>query len=798
MGKIRCERRRRAGVSAAFILGAFFGAFLGGVAMPREDIPVHTRPAEKAPGGRKITPTEHAWWSFKMPVRHSVPAVGDLRWSENPIDAFIGRRLEDEGLEPAPVADKRTLIRRAYLDLVGLLPDPDEVTAFIHDDSQHAFGKLIDWLLDSPHYGERWGRHWLDVVRYGDSGGYEHDYDYPQAWRYRDYVIRAFNQDKPYHRFILEQLAGDELDEVTYDSLTATGFHRVGATVGFREKDNPQYRYTYLDDMIATTSRAFMALSVECARCHDHKFDPIQQLDYYRMMATFFPFVKFNHPLAPPEQVAAYQARKAEIENRVRPLQERIEEIEKPYKKIAFAKKLETFPQEIQIAVRTPEAERTPGQKLLAAQVISIGVGKKVSKLLRVEDQAEIDRLRGRIEEIEKELPEPLPVAMGIRDGDYRFAPEGRGDEKLPGKGDRQFYDFEGSFLPQPGRPYSPPPAHLLPAGDYRDKGPEVQPGFLQAITRGDPPTAHPPSNGHVTTGRRRALAEWIISENHPLTARVMVNRIWQHHFGRGLVSTANNFGRMGQRPTHPELLDWLAGEFVRSGWSLKHMHRLMMTSRAYRMSSAYDSEANARIDPEGVYLWRYRRRRLEGEGIRDIILAASGHLNLKMGGKPFFPPIPEKVRESFNQGIWEMTQEGPDVWRRSVYSYWKRGLRYPLFDVFDLPNLNVSCERRTVTTVPTQALTLLNNKFVLEQARYFAERVLRQAGREPAAQVKTAYRIALGREPGPVELDRNVGFLRRQSSYHSERKGDSHAEREALTDLCHVVLNLNEFVYIH
>jgi len=380
MGTIRRERQSKIRVSAGLILPAVATLFLSAVTAPREAVSLPN--PEKALHAKEITPAERSWWSFKIPVRRPVSDLRDPRWSENPIDAFLMKKFQEKGLQPAPQADKRTLIRRANLDLVGLLPEPREVTAFVDDNSANALEKLIDRLLDSPHYGERWGRHWLDVVRYGDSGGYEHDRDYPNAWRYRDYVIRAFNEDKPYDQFILEQLAGDELEEVSYDSLTATGFHRVGATVGFREKDNPHYRYIYLNDMIATTSRAFMALSVECARCHDHKFDPIRQLDYYRMMAIFFPFVKYDHPLAPPDQVAAYEARKAEIDGRVKPLEESIREIQKPYRKLAFEKKLATFPEEIQIAVHTPETERTPGQKLLAAQVLTIGGRGTVKKLL--------------------------------------------------------------------------------------------------------------------------------------------------------------------------------------------------------------------------------------------------------------------------------------------------------------------------------------------------------------------------------------------------------------------------------
>jgi hypothetical protein len=677
------------------------------------------------------------WWAFQKPVRPAVPETGDARWAKNPIDAFTYRKLVEKGLQPAPRADKTTLARRAYLDLIGILPSPAEVDAFVNDNAPDAFARLVDRLLESPHYGERWGRHWLDVARYADSGGYEHDFDYPAAWRYRDYVVKAFNEDKPYDRFLREQLAGDELEKVTFETVTATGFNRVGPTVGYREKDNPQYRYNYLDDMIGTTSRAFMGLTVNCARCHDHKFDPIKQVEYYRMMAVFFPYINYEWPLAPPGEVAAYEQKKAAVEARIQPLKERIAEILKPYREIAFEQKLKEFPEEIQIAVHTPEEERTEGQKLLAAQVAS--VSGRLDTLITEEHRAEIKTLEAEILEIEKDRPEELPFAMGIRDGDFRFSPDGRGDEVQPGKGDRIFYDFEGTFVPVAGKPYEPPQARILPSADYHDQGDVVEPGFLGVLSDGKPPTELPPSNGHVTTGRRRALAEWLLSPDHPLTARVMVNRIWQNHFGRGIVATASNFGKLGQLPTHPELLDWLATEFVRKGWSIKSMHRLMMNSESYQMSSSFFEEANAKKDPRNDFLWRYRSRRLEAEIIRDTILAAAGNLNLEMGGKPFFPPIPKEVQESYPNGKWTANEEGPAVWRRSIYTYFKRGLRYPMFDVFDLPNLNVTCESRVTTTVPTQALTLLNNSFVLDQASYFAQRVTAQAGSEQDARIREA-----------------------------------------------------------
>ena len=734
-------------------------------------------PAAEAKSGNEKT-----WWAFRDPARNDPPDAG-----AHPVDAFLAARLSKDGIERAPRADPQTLVRRAYLDLVGLLPPPDVVDSFARDPSREAFARLVDELLDSPRYGERWGRHWLDAVRYADSSGYEHDYDQPHAWRYRDYVIKSFNDDKPYDRFVKEQLAGDELGDQSFETLTATGMLRVGPRVLFREKDNPQYRYTYLDDIIATTSRVFLGLTVDCARCHDHKFDPISQMDYYRTMAVFFPYIRYDFPLADEETVARHAAETEAVTVRIDPLKQRIAEIEAPYKAAARKRTLEKFPAEIQEAVRTAEEERTPGQKLLAAQVASLSYT-EYKDLISEEDSGRIAELRDRIEELELELPEPLPMAMGIRDGDYRFAPNGLGDEVQPGKGDREdFSGIEGTWLPT--KNYSPPSAHFLPNADYRNKGDEVEPGYIEVLAQGRDFNPTRPAH-RISSGRRLALAEWIASERNPLTARVMVNRIWMHHFGEGLVYTASNFGAMGTRPSHPELLDWMASEFVREGWSMKAMHRLIMTSESYQMASAHSDAAAAKADPGNKLLWKFRQRRLEGEVIRDIILGASGNLNLEAGGPGFFPPIPDEVRESFPKGKWDMAEPGPENWRRSVYAYAKRGLRYPLFEVFDQPNMNVTCERRTTTTVPTQALTLLNNRFALRQARHYADRVAGMAD-DPAGWIRQAYRIALSRLPSESELEANLDFLRLQTEYHD---GDAAA---ALTDLCDVILNLNEFLYV-
>ena len=769
----------------------------------------------------------------RSPCDIPAPAVGDARWRRNPIDAFIRKAMEAKGLQPAPEADRRTLIRRAYLDLVGLLPPPAEVDAFVKDPSLKAYDNLVERLLASPNYGERWGRNWLDVVRYADSSGFEYDLTVDNAWRYRDYVIKAFNEDKPYDRFVIEHLAGDELDQPTYDSLTATTFYRIGPRVRFREKNYTTYRYDYMDDMIRTTYQGFMGLTVNCARCHDHKFDPVTRLDYYRSMAAFWGYVDYDHPLAPKAQIDEYERIKRQLEKEITPLQQEVARIEAPYRakqrEQQIQNALRTFPADIQAAIKTPEAERTPGQKLLVAQVLinpedanpdMITVDLEASAKARArakadevfgvtnnrygarrlslskEDEARRAPLLAKIQETVDRLPPPLPTADGVRDGDYRLSPDGQGDSHIPGTG-RPTYSVKCCFVPEPGQKYEAPPLYFAATGEdiqADEKTFLVQPGFLKVLSNPTPtPAARPPNRtDYATSGRRRALAEAIASKDNPLTARVMVNRIWGWHFGRGIVATPGNFGKMGMAPSHPELLDWLATEFVRQGWSIKQIHRLIMTSETYKMASAFYQSTNLEKDPTGIYLWRFPVRRLEAEIIRDVMLDASGDLNREAGGPPFFPSIPVSVRADQPRGIWELTKEGPDTWRRSVYAYVKRGLKYPMFEVFDLPDLNITCERRTVSTVPTQALTMLNNEFTLIQADHFAKRVLREAGTDPESQVKGMYRIAFSREPAPRELENNVAFLKKQMS-----PAAASGEQAALTDLAHVVLNLNEFVYL-
>ncbi len=718
------------------------------------------------------------YWAFRPPEQAPLAAIPGL---ENPIDRFLEKSRRDSGLRAAPRADARTLVRRAYLDLLGLPPSPEETEAFLADSEPGAWPRLIERLLASPHYGERWGRHWLDVARYADSSGFEHDRDRPNAWRYRDYVIEAFNQDKPYDRFLVEQIAGDEMDDRSDETRIATGFLRAGPRVLFREKDNPERRHDYLDDVLATIGRGILGLTVHCARCHDHKFDPIPQKDYYRLQASIFGYVETEYPLLSAEEAEAYKRKNEEIDAKLKEIKDEVARIEAPYReRLQMARVRERYPENVQRAVMKPENERTEGEKLLAVQVLSVGVPQeKVDEALTPEDAARRKILSERIEALESERPAKPGVAEIVTDGDYRYAPDGFGDEVVGCPECRVLPDEPGSYLHEGTAPYEVPPSYFLIRGDPFSKGSRMSPGFVTAAAYGDPPTSIPREDGR-TSGRRLALSEWLASPSNPLTARVVVNRIWYHHFGRGIVATLDNFGKVGERPTHPELLDWLAVEFVKRGWSLKEMHRLIMSSEAYRMASAYEDRENVERDPENRLLWRYRPQRLDAETLRDSIMTVSGGIDLTVSGPPVFPFVPEEILASQAHGVWRNQPDGPEVWRRSVYVYRRRSLGFPFFGTFDLPDQNVTAAGRNVTTVPTQALTLLNNPFVLRQAQLFAERVQKEADSVPA-RIERAYRIALSRPPEEKEAAIALDLV----------------ERGTLLDLTHVMLNLNEFLYL-
>ncbi len=693
-----------------------------------------------------------SWWAFRPPAAQE-PDID----KPNPIDGFIASKLRAHNLETAPQADPRTLVRRAYFDLHGLPPSPEAVDAFTADPSPQAYEELVDELLASPRYGERWGRYWLDVVRYADTGGFETDIYFPNAWRYRDYVIRSFNDDKPYARFVKEQIAGDEIwpDDIELrggyripeeklehlEARIGTGMYTIGPVYHEAALDGRQLRYEWLTDAVDTTGEAFLGLTLGCARCHDHKFDPLSQRDYHRMMAVFAGSEPKEIPVVHKmSQFGFYSGYPRLLQ---------VEEYKAAVKRIDAAarkrltKRIEAgFSAGVLAAYRTPRDERTPEQREQAARVEAAltEAGLKENASGRA---AKIEYTPQERDDRERLLYELGKAALAAN---YRIA-----SATVLGHAEVRY------------------PVRMTARGDYRAAGERVAAGFPAVFTGGREQAATPePAGGRLAPQRRKALAEWLASADHPLTARVMVNRIWQGHFGRGLVATANDFGRQADPPTHPALLDWLAVRFMEDGWSVKKLHRRIMLSEAYRRSSL-PVAANAAVDPQNRLLWRMNRRRLDAETLRDSVLAAAGSLNLKMGGRAVVPPLSaDEMQGIWSPAQWPVSLDPAEHDRRSVYLYVKRSFPYPMFTTFDAPDTSVSCARRNVTTVAPQALTLLNGDFMRAQAGALAGR---------AEDPRRLWKLTLGRDPTPRESERTAGL--------------------APEHLALLLFNLNEFLYI-
>ena len=617
------------------------------------------------PSGRVLDPYESTtdvrggrdWWSLQPVVRPAVP-----RLAKHPVDAFIAAKLAKESMVSAVRADRRTLVRRAYFDLTGLPPTPEQVEQFIRDPAPDAWPRLIDRLLASPRHGEHWARYWLDLVRFAETDGYERDKLKPNIWRYRDWVINAFNSDMSYTQFVAEQLAGDEVPNRTEQSVVATGMIRAG-TWNDEPNDPNDYLYTRLEDMVHTTTSAFLGLTVKCARCHEHKFDPIPQNDYYRIASFFW-----------------------------------------------------------------------------AGHMGQANQGGPTTKALGYE-------------------------AYGWTD-----------------------------------KSSNPPPIRLLLNGERHKPGPEIAPGFLSAVNALDKPLAPPPP-GSKTTQRRLQFARWITNEQNPLTARVMVNRLWLQHFGQGLVRSPNNFGFKGELPTHPGLLDWLASEFMRPtvdagpAWTLKRIHKLIMTSSTYRQRSVHPHETQySQRDFLNRNLWKFNRRRISSESLRDAMLAVGGRLNMRMGGPSFYPGMSAEALEGLSRkaGDWK-SSPADERSRRSIYMMTKRSRLLPLMTTFDFSDTTASCGQRDVTTVAPQALALLNNQFTHAQSEALAKRLAGHAA-GTVEQVKLAWQLAFGRNPSDGELGQAENHLHEQRQHFDGRNNPGHL---ALASLCHVLLNCNEFIYV-
>lgn len=716
------------------------------------------------------------YWAYRPVERPAVPNVRNKAQVNSPIDAFLLSQLESKGLTFSPEASREELLRRAKFDLHGLPPTLEERAQFLADTEPRAFERLIDRLLENPAYGERWGRMWLDVVRFAESAGYNADPLRPLAYKYRDYVIRSFNRDTPYDRFILEQLAGDELFPDDPDALIGAGFNRLPP-----DESNASNillaRQDQLNDLTAAVGSIFLGQSLGCAQCHDHKFDAITQLDYYRIQAFFAGITPVEElPVGNPEQIVEYEARvKAWLAETDAPRAE-LQRLEVLAMLKAGQEKRMKFPAEVLAALDTPVHQRTAIQQqycFFAERQMDVPEP-NLEKALSPEDRKRRAELKKELKRLNETKPKPARSVAATTAVD---GPE-------------------------------TPKTYLLDGGSYDKHLEEVQPGFLSAVSTQTTATITPPRTG--TTGRRTALARWLTDPANPLPARVMANRIWQGHFGKGLAENANDLGVQSPPPKNPDLLDWLAAEFVGRGWSVKAMHRLIMTSHAYRQAT--DQKENAPTDPAadpGNQLYgHFDRHRLDAESLRDSLLSVSGLLNLKMGG----PGIRAELPPNFKGRDWEVTNSVEDRQRRSVYILMKRNLPYPFLQAFDLPDTFESCARRQVTTTGPQALTLLNSDSVLRYAQHFAGRLLfDNPSADTPTLIRRAYVLAYSREPRPEEITAAEQFLDLQSRAITPRQAANEplllpqpfpkfqdpTRGAALVDFCHALFNSNEFLYV-
>jgi hypothetical protein len=709
-------------------------------------------------------------WSLRPVKLQGVPSVDSLTAEpttrRSPLDAWLQSGLPRSSELRVPEADSRTLIRRLSLDLTGLPPSVEDVESFEREcvqelrsaggSASQAYERLVDRLLASPRYGEHQARQWLDVVRYSDSNGFDWDEFRPRAWRFRDYVIRAFNADKPFDRFILEQLAGDELlkgpprDVSEQDALMATGYLRLGphdnAAGLFNEQDRS--RAELMADLTETTGSAFLGLTMSCCRCHDHKFDPLLQADHFRLRA-FFEGVKFadDLPLDLVADQAAIREHNAGLERQRDEVEVRRQTLLAPHRERLRAERLTRLTDEERQWLKDPD-DRHPEERRPRVATLRKQVEPKESELKAA--------LEGDAKTLHAELEKQITHINSAR---------------------REFT----TGLLMTDQETRPAETRILVLGDHKRLGQPVVPGFLSIL---DPnPAVIPKPANPKTLGRRLALARWIASPENPLTARVFVNRLWQQHFGQGLVDTPNDFGLAGSRPSHPELLDWLAAEFVRGGWSVKHLHRTVVLSAAYRQ---------AVVDPGSLsesLSFRRSPRRLSAEQLRDALLSTSGSLQLVSGGSPVWPDLPAEILQANpaflddnatrTKGWYPSPRERQSV--RSVFLVQKRTVRVPFMETFDLPENSTSCARRTGSTVAPQALSLLHSPLAVEASQEMAKRVRQEVGNEPKAQVRHVFRIALQREPKPEEHEACLRLLRRRS----------------LPELCRALINLNEFAYV-
>ena len=734
------------------------------------------------PYGRvQFDESERHHWAFRTVERPNVPNPVELGWVRTPIDAFVAAELERQQLTPAQPADPLTLLRRAHLDLTGLPPTPAEQDAFLADSSPDRYAAIVNSLLARPEYGERWGRQWLDVVRYAESNGYERDNVKPHAWRYRDYVIAAFNDDKPYDQFVIEQIAGDEIADSNAETQIATTFLRLGPWDD-EPADPIVDRYDQLDDVVGTTTATFLAITLRCARCHDHKFEPFSQQDYSRVLAVFEPLKRpqsgrddLDRFVGRAEDLAQFREAIAQADQVVGEMSQRRDEIERQVRERLFGEGRTSLSPEAVSAFQTAAQDRNEAQNKLVEEFKN-KLAEEVNAACSPDERGEMERCSAEI-------------AMT--------------NSRRPAEPPRGYVWYEDSPQATLG--------HVFFRGDPRSPREEVEPGLPAVLVDAAPPVPTPTAS---STGRRLQLAQWIASPENPLTARVIVNRIWQGHFGQGICGTENDFGVMGDPPSHEALLNWLAAELVAGGWRIKPLHRLIMLSSAYQQSESAPQPRAERVDPENRLLWHWRARRLEAEAMRDCILRAADDLNSKRGGPSVMPRISDEVLAGQSRpGNGWAPSDPAEANRRSVYVFVKRTLPLPELEVLDFPNTNASCEQRIVSTIAPQALTFLNGMFMQEQSRRFAARLQREASPELAAQIELAFRLALSRpatadevatireflasHARQIEADERTAAAATASAASKPEFVAGNYERRALEAFCLVLLNSNEFAYL-
>jgi Protein of unknown function (DUF1553)/Protein of unknown function (DUF1549) len=765
----------------------WLGILLGGVVAmaagadeKRVVISEIAKPAQSAPS--------QAWWAYQPVQRPADPAVKQKKWVRTPIDAFVLTKLEATNLKPSPDADRATYIRRVTLDTLGYIPTPEEVKAFVNDRSPDAYEKLVDRLLASPHYGERQARHWLDLARYADSTGFEADQTRPNMWRYRDYVIDSFNRDKPYDQFIKEQLAGDELAPTDQDALVATDF-LAGYPDNSGARDLIGRKYEITSDITDTVGMVYLAQTVGCARCHDHKFDKISSKEYYQLQSFFANVSEVNDlPAKIGSDELEYKKAQAKYEEATKEIRAQRTAIIDSVRAQAVKFQKERYLTDSQDSVFKPESEWNAQDRWINHRWKNVTTDESLAAYLdetgSKKDSPSYIKENGEKYDKYQQLSEELTKFDKLK-------PTG-GSDKL-------------TAMNELGHPDSPP-TYLLFGGNHERRVEEVKPGFPAAIANGEEPEVIPTA---TSSGRRTALAKWIASAKNPLTARVFVNRVWEQLFGTGIVKTVSNFGKAGEKPSNPELLDYLASDFVDNGWRLKKLERQILLSSVYRQSS--DDRADVtKVDPENRLLGIFPRKRLDAEQIRDSLLVAAGKLNDKIGGPSVFPPVPAGLGAGAR---WKVSKNPEDWNRRSLYIFTRRSVAYPLLASFDMASPQQVHSKRDVTTTPLQALTLFNSEVVFQWSQALAGRVIREAGDNETAQLDRLFQILFARNPDRNEKATLEAFLSSQEKIIKAKAIDGKlalaepvglkdtaisdpTRGAAFVDLVHTVANSNDFSY--